>query len=796
MSLTLIDNVLNGSIKLSEMTKEELTNLHRVSVANGDFRALKIATNNVTGIYNYNERQPYWLLNNFFDPVWYIEIKNGDKRPFCKTIEWDSVILNDGLKLTDTKHIPLLNGFKYWVTATDNPLENSGKLRKGHTVYQSILKVISLINALLIYGENINISTRHLSGLSDDFLMAVMVKLAEEGDTTNGIYDYTNQVKKYLKQHILLIDGIESAQFADEHPYITRLLLNEEQLLGFSTTERVKACYWLNTVGYYTSQLKSGKLSQKPQGNSNILFWQFYKGKVIPFDFSAECIEELKLSDKVEQTEFRPIPNRDVSEGMGKEAIKQYLHSLKLLNVVHGKKGVSQFSPRTMKRLTTKRISEHVKLKKVGRYKTLPPRLVFDLIRDCYDFTKLNLDVILSSVLSVLKEAATKSTGKNSNPNYIYEGCKGHNPEEPRTERAAWVKKEALNFIDSTLLDMGVQCISVSARDVNRFKKRRNNEGMFDLFGVLIGSIQTLTGVIMAKRQDELSSLTSHGNLSPNIDPGSKEGKKTDYHLIAKLKKSGNGGKHGQNTTIKRPIPRSFALIIWKLEQFNIAAANSGICKNTLSLFPNLNKKTYQLEKIDQNLYNNYLDLVCDYFETPLVECEDDELRRYYIRQHQLRRFFAMVFFWSKGFDHAGMETLRWMLGHTDIQHLYHYITESETGRVLNGIKASYIVDELGKQQLHDIQGLSEVLEKRYGVLKENISISTFTAAIEDYENTDDYQTIPHIDELKKREKLESQILELLEDEVITLEPDFFTIEKDGNKINDFTLILQVKELD
>ena len=41
------------------------------------------------------------------------------------------------------------------------------------------------------------------------------------------------------------------------------------------------------------------------------------------------------------------------------------------------------------------------------------------------------------------------------------------------------------------------------------------------------------------------------------------------------------------------------------------------------------------------------------------------------------------------------METLRWMLGHTDIQHLYRYITESETGRVLNGIKASYIVDEL-----------------------------------------------------------------------------------------------------
>ncbi|MFD2015982.1 hypothetical protein ACFSJQ_09885 [Vibrio olivae] len=131
MSLTLIDNVVNGSLKLSEMTKEELTNLHEFSVANGDFRALKIATNNVTGLYDYNERKPYWLLNDFMDPIWYIEIQNGNEKPFCKKIEWDVVILDDGLQLTNIKHIPLLIAFKYWITATDNPLENSGKLRKA-----------------------------------------------------------------------------------------------------------------------------------------------------------------------------------------------------------------------------------------------------------------------------------------------------------------------------------------------------------------------------------------------------------------------------------------------------------------------------------------------------------------------------------------------------------------------------------------------------------------------------------------------------------------------------------------
>ncbi|MFD2015981.1 hypothetical protein ACFSJQ_09880 [Vibrio olivae] len=179
--------------------------------------------------------------------------------------------------------------------------------------------------------------------------MALMTKLAEEGDITNGIYDYNNQVKEYLKQNIILVDENESAKFAVENPYITRKLLDEEQSLGLSLEERIKACYWLNTVGYYISHTKSGKLAQKPQGNSEHLFWHIYKGKIIPFDFSTACIEELKLSEEVEQKEFKPVPNRDVSEGMSKDVIKQYIHSLKLLNVVHAKNGVSQFSTGTMK---------------------------------------------------------------------------------------------------------------------------------------------------------------------------------------------------------------------------------------------------------------------------------------------------------------------------------------------------------------------------------------------------------------------------------------------------------------
>ena len=87
--------------------------------------------------------------------------------------------------------------------------------------------------------------------------------------------------------------------------------------------------------------------------------------------------------------------------------------------------------------------------------------------------------------------------------------------------------------------------------------------------------------------------------------------------------------------------------------------------------------------------YNRNLDFLCDYIQTPI----NKKGERYYIRQHQLRRFFAMLFFHSASF--GGLETLQWMLGHTDIEHLWNYITETLDGTVLRGAKAQFVAQSL-----------------------------------------------------------------------------------------------------
>jgi len=782
MPLELVKNIAAGSTSFFDLSKEKQRAVIQASVRNGDFSALEVVTNAFSGIYDYDDRKPYWLKSDFTAPHWKIEIE-VNRKLVKKSIPWDTIVLDDGQKLTSTKHSPLLNAFKYWITATDNPLENGGTLNKPETVYISINQVISLINGILLHGEGIQLSNNHLQALDDDFLMALFTAIAE-GSVQDGIYDFQSRVRSFLLTKIVEVSNEEASAFESQHPHVSRSLVEGEKVLGFSLPERIKACCWLERVNFYKT-MNQGRLKRYLKGNNMVLSRLLFNNRTIPVESAFSRLDELMLTGKNSHTEYAAIPNSDGSSAVSEIVINTLIKAMKLLNVANSKGSASSLPLRATQGLTLTRIKEHVKLKKVGRFKTLPPQMVFDLIRDSYEFATKYQDAILDSVLRVFEASTSKST------EHVKTYVEGEH--SSWCERVEWAKEDALSLINNDLIALGVNRLSISNIHDDTFTTRRNNEGLFDLYDVLVGSIQLLTGVFMARRQDELVTLKITRNLSPNRDPSSSKGKNTDYQLIFSNKKSGNGGKHATNETLKRPIPRSMALLIWKLEKFNQKAMGAGVNKGQLALFNNLDPQKYRLSKTAHMTYNNMLNAVCDYFETPLVKFENGALRRYYVRQHQLRRFFAMVFFWSK--SSGGLDTLRWMLGHTDIEHVYHYISECETGGVLKGIKASYLVDAMQSKKLENMSELQAAIAKRYGVNAASISLSSLSNAIDDYDDAD-FQTTPSIEYLREREVLENQILELLENDIITLEPEFFTINKNGRKITDYCLTLQVKELD
>ncbi|MBF4335033.1 integrase [Vibrio anguillarum] len=791
---SLIEYIVLDHSTLNGLSTETLEKIINFSVANDDYRALDIITHIHTGIYGYDDRQPEWLKSSFLAPKWVL--KFGEIQ---KTIHWDSVYLDDGKKLTDKKHRKLLISFKYWITAADNPLENGGKIISPVTAYHKALKVIALINAILLHSKELKLAKYHLQNVNDDFWLNILMKFSEYG-SFHGVYDFDKRIKVLLDNACHSVTNIDAQNFREKYPYIVRNVSQDDIFLSLES--RDKACVWLFEQGFY--RRGSGV---NYDGNGAILSKLLFDSRLLYHGLIAPSYPELHLKEPKRNSEYRSIDNKDTSSGTNQKTLLEYIEAIRLIHTNLEREDASTPSILS-ERVNTGSIGELVELKKIGRTRTLPPKFVFNLIRQCYEFAKEHLPTdkgavtLLDETLTLLAKARSKSVAKNSNPHRPHQDSTSWDEELHRnmssSARGHWFQTEAINWLSDEFLRKGIKQIhGVVEGTEKRHERIRDNESLFELFSVLQGAIQVLVGAIMARRQDELVKLNSHGNLFPNVAPFSKEGAKTEYSLIFKVKKTGS---KGVNTTIKRPIPLSIAKFIWQLEQFNIKANELNLAKGKLSLFNNLNSYRCQLSHTDSKSYNAHLDALCDYLETDLVRYDNGEYRRNYVRQHQLRRFFAMAFFWSKGFD--GMDALRWMLGHSDMGHLYNYISESETGAVLNGAKASVIVRGIvdSTSELARLDGIEEVrkiiAERLTGDSSTPITIETVSEAAEDYDD-ESYLTVPHISQIQKEQDIETEVIHLLEEGRITLEPEFFTIDDiNGNATQTFNLILKIKDLD
>jgi hypothetical protein len=73
------------------------------------------------------------------------------------------------------------------------------------------------------------------------------------------------------------------------------------------------------------------------------------------------------------------------------------------------------------------------------------------------------------------------------------------------------------------------------------------------------------------------------------------------------------------------------------------------------------------------------LDLFADVIQVPTFSKPTEEhLRRWYVRPHEIRRFFALTFFWST--PDSKLDSLGWFMGHVSNEQTERYITESMGG--------------------------------------------------------------------------------------------------------------------
>ena len=719
------------------------------------------------------ELHPSWFdtSTEFLDNIWGIKLGTWEK-----SINFN-VVLNDGEKLTAEKHRPLLNSFKKWLVMQGQPFYNGGKILKNASIRDQLLRVLQLIDVMLLNAEKIDLAGRHLTAVNSDLVLDILVNLST--GVSNGLYSFKKHLTSYLLDNIPTISNEEVQIFVEMYPYVSQPLLPELIDLPLTQAQRIRACCFLFKQGVY----QNGGAT-RPLPNGAFFSSIFYANTLFKDLIRIKPINMLRIKEVVNNTEYPSIPVTDSeNDGVSTKYLLKYLSSFKMLGVLKGEE-FSEIPVSTFECISVKRVSEHIIVRATGRFTTLPVPIVFAAIKNSFEFCVKYTDDILEAAYNlVLIQSKKENTGKSIVNDDSEKGFQ--------------------NYLPDSLQSLGVTQWFVSGKEDNCFSLRRRNTGFCDLFEVLIGSIQVLVGATMARRQGELLDLHPTDCLLPSrSDPNQKSSHSIDYEMIFDNRKSGSGGENAMLETLAKPILRRVAGLIYKLQCFNEKLIKQRLIKqNEASLFLYLDHQRVEFKSIKQHTYNQHLDAFCDYFETEVVQYEKNCVRRYYIRQHQLRRFFAMLFFWSKGFD--GLDTLRHFLAHTDTEHLYHYVTEGISGEVLTDIKAKRILDGVGKKDIENIDKLTSVILEKFGV--QSVTFKTYKQVLEDYKEDifDGFiETFPPFEQIEQQFEqelicFEQDISRLLLDHTIDLEPEFFTvIDSKGKSITDYKLVLKVRELD
>lgn len=210
------------------------------------------------------------------------------------------------------------------------------------------------------------------------------------------------------------------------------------------------------------------------------------------------------------------------------------------------------------------------------------------------------------------------------------------------------------------------------------FDRLRSNPTLDEALRVLIGACIVCMALLKPSRDGELTHLQR--NCLREYAGG--------YWINFKLGKS-NSGEAWQEED--RPIPFITAKAIRLLQHLG---------KGLSTLFDDDRRVANNLFYLPKaqgmgaltahgDLLNIHLDIFCDYVGLQ----PDAEGRRWYVRIHEMRKWFLLLLFWSGRFD--VLDAARWIAGHTDAEHIYAYIEKEFPGEELPRIEAEYSIDRV-----------------------------------------------------------------------------------------------------
>lgn len=669
-------------------------------------------------------RQAEWLLSDFDDIRW--EYSFGFQIP--KIIDWD-VKLDDGSRLIDTKNKDTLNGLKYFLASSTDHL-NRSTVRSQVTAKSDFNRTLHISDFLLLNAKSFQLAKYGIAGLGRDSLKLIMSELCSSKSTAEAVYGWSKRLSLYCLNLALDTSVSDIEKTLKKFPNFKKITADQIEQntldIPLEIIPNVRAALYIN--GMYRRSERG--YSAHSLAISRIIYRDTLRG--LSEAKPTANILSVKEEENFTRELLPIIVTTGNTETIGASDLNEYRRTLYKLGTLHE---VGLPAPSVEDLSTIERFV--LELDKPGRYRTLPSYVVFGAVRNGIEFHLKHGKSLIDGLCKVALHCKLNGI--------------------PTSEITDDV---VCQIIGEDLQKLGVERLGLSRRVIGTayhekikasiseyYPDLRANKGLIELVKVYIGSAQIVIGALMGRRVGELQDLGAADCLDVS-----------DQWLVFKNRKS-TQNLFGLRQVEARPIEPIAVQMIKNLVRMQKILKRLGYISQLMGVFssPSVNGDL-ALAKPSAYNYNQNLDFFCDYFET---ETNEDG-KRYYIRQHQLRRFFAMLFFYSSSF--GGLETLQWMLGHTDVEHVWHYITESMDGATLRGAKAQYVAEALHAGDVASFESLAALLKARYG--------------------TDDFTIVD-------TEELEDYLSDLMEEGAVEIEPEF--IQDDNGQR--FKVVAHVKQV-
>lgn len=606
-----------------------------------------------------------WLQTPFSSEVW--ECTFNGRNAHNITIDF-RVHLEDGSLLTSPEHASLLLSMKEFLCVQTHPYAICGKSLAESSKYNMMLRAIHILDHFLLNSNHYQLAKYGFSIVTKDDIRAFMTTISSHSSIKSSIYDPIRRIEESFRN--INIPKATRELVISNLPDIA-ILQEMERALDLTDDELIDARIWLQINGYMTYETQESS-SVKYRFNVKKYLNDILQGRILGNNkFNRLPIQELSFGLKDRYfIEYLPVPVQAniEDERASEEYVAAYISTFRAISVVN-KFGNGFIDTEILLTIEEKPKLTGIEKKQRGRFTTLP----FDVSRLAMEkaiiFFFEKGEVLINGMISVIK----RDTQTN-----VFDDL-----------------PENIRLLGVTDWQAGTD---ISSKEY--FYNLRDGVYLKDMLCVLYGAILIIINTLMARRVSELINIKFS-------DIVKDDGVIDEYYLRFKLSKA-NVGEYRE--IVLRPLPYIGVKAITLLSKLQKILVIKGLTESE-QIFAHLGFENgvFYTNLINGDFLNHCFDRFCDYFEMPL----DEQGRRYYIRTHQLRRNFAMLFFWQC--DNGGIDVLGYFLGHRKSSHTWHYITEACQGKVLSKVKADVAI----KKAINgdpDVLPIIQLIKKRYNV--------------------------------------------------------------------------------